>query len=70
MSQLDSQMGGHPSWVQDSEYPICPCCTRRMMFIGQILQIDYADIDEYAEGIFYMFICPKDRITATVYQQS
>ncbi|UED79169.1 DUF1963 domain-containing protein [Lysinibacillus sp. CD3-6] len=67
MSQLDSQMGGHPSWVQDSEYPICPCCTRRMMFIGQI---DYADIDEYAEGIFYMFICPKDRMTATVYQQS
>ncbi|MEB2299617.1 DUF1963 domain-containing protein [Lysinibacillus xylanilyticus] len=67
MSQLDSQIGGHPSWVQDSEYPFCPCCERRMRYIGQI---DYADFDEYAEGIFYMFICPKDRITATVYQQS
>ncbi|MEO4053247.1 DUF1963 domain-containing protein [Solibacillus sp. CAU 1738] len=67
MSQLNSQIGGHPSWVQDSEYPVCPCCERRMRYIGQI---DYADFDEYAEGIFYMFICPKDRITATVYQQS
>lgn len=67
MSQLDSQIGGHPSWVQDPEYPLCPCCERRMRYIGQI---DYADFDEYAEGIFYMFVCPKDRITATVYQQS
>lgn len=67
LSQLDSQIGGHPSWVQDPEYPVCPCCERRMQFIGQI---DYADFDEYGEGIFYMFICPKDRITATLYQQS
>ncbi len=67
MSQLDSQIGGHPSWVQDAEYPVCPCCERRMQYIGQI---DYADFDEYGEGIFYMFICPKDKITATVYQQS
>ena len=67
MSQLDSQIGGHPSWIQDPEYPVCPCCERRMRYIGQI---DYADFDKYAEGIFYMFICPKDRITATVYQQS
>lgn len=67
MPQLDSEIGGHPSWIQDPEYPICPCCERRMRYIGQI---DYVDFDEYAEGIFYMFICPKDRITATVYQQS
>ncbi|MFJ7405023.1 MULTISPECIES: DUF1963 domain-containing protein [unclassified Lysinibacillus] len=67
MSQLDSQIGGHPSWVQEPEYPLCPCCERRMQFIGQI---DYADFDKYAEGIFYMFICPKDRMTATAYQQS
>ncbi|WP_225223741.1 DUF1963 domain-containing protein [Solibacillus merdavium] len=67
MSQLNSQIGGHPSWVQDPEYPVCPCCERRMRFIGQI---DYADYDEYAEGIYYMFICPKDYITATIYQQS
>ena len=67
ISQLDSQIGGHPSWVQDPDYPVCPCCERRMQFLGQI---DYADFDEYAEGIYYMFICPKDRITATNYQQS
>lgn len=67
MSQLNSQIGGHPSWVQDPEYPICPSCERRMSYIGQI---DHADFNEYAEGIFYMFVCPKDRITATAYQQS
>lgn len=67
MSQLNSQIGGHPSWVQDPEYPVCPSCERRMRYIGQI---DYADFSEYAEGIFYMFVCPKDWITATVYQQS
>ncbi|WP_342533816.1 hypothetical protein MKY08_15750 [Lysinibacillus sp. FSL M8-0337] len=67
MSQLNSQIGGYPSWVQDPTYPLCPCCEQRMRFIGQI---DYADFDEYAEGIFYMFVCPKDNITATIYQQS
>lgn len=67
MSQLDSQIGGHPTWVQEPEYPVCPCCERRMQYIGQI---DYADFDEFAEGIFYMFLCPTDRMTATTYQQS
>ncbi|QTD41521.1 DUF1963 domain-containing protein [Sporosarcina sp. Te-1] len=67
MPQLDSQIGGHPSWVQDPVYPVCPCCEQRMQFIGQV---DYADFDKFGEGIFYMFICLKDRITATVYQQS
>lgn len=66
MSQLDSQIGGHPSWVQDPEYPVCPCCERRM----PLGQVDYADFDELAEGIFYMFVCPQDGITATTYQQS
>ncbi|GKV54475.1 DUF1963 domain-containing protein [Sporosarcina sp. NCCP-2222] len=67
MSQLDSQIGGHPSWVQDAEYPVCPCCERRMQFLGQV---DYADFDKYGEGILYLFICPEDRMTATTYQQS
>lgn len=67
MSQLNSQIGGHPTWIQEPEYPVCPCCERRMQYIGQI---DYADFDEYAEGIFYMFLCPTDKMTATAYQQS
>lgn len=67
LSQLGSQIGGHPSWVQDPEYPVCPCCERRMRFIGQI---DFADFDQCAEGIFYMFLCQRNKITATIYQQS
>ncbi|MEG0383146.1 MAG: DUF1963 domain-containing protein [Solibacillus sp.] len=67
MSQLNSQIGGYPGWVQEPEYPVCPCCERKMRFIGQI---DYAEFEEYAEGIFYMFLCSTDSITATVYQQS
>lgn len=67
LSQPDSQIGGHPSWVQDAEYPECPCCHKRMRFIGQV---DWADFDNYGEGIFYMFLCPEDMITATLYQQS
>ncbi|MEK5163881.1 DUF1963 domain-containing protein [Paenibacillus sp. FSL R5-0527] len=66
LAQKDSQIGGHPSWVQDAEYPDCPCCDKRMRFIGQV---DWADFN-LGEGIFYMFICPEDMLTATVYQQS
>lgn len=31
-----SQIGGHPEWVQDAEYPVCPSCQRRMECIGQV----------------------------------
>lgn len=67
LTQQDSQIGGHPSWVQDADFPHCPCCAQRMRFIGQL---DWADFDQYGEGIFYMFICTEDRMTATLYQQS
>lgn len=63
----DSQICGHPSWVQDADYPSCPCCGKRMRFIGQI---DWADFVHLGEGIFYMFVCPEDNVTATLYQQS
>ncbi|OPA72929.1 DUF1963 domain-containing protein [Paenibacillus selenitireducens] len=67
LSQQDSQIGGHPSWVQDADYPFCPCCAKRMRFIGQV---DWADFDNLGEGIFYMFVCAEDKVTATLYQQS
>ncbi|WP_438496493.1 DUF1963 domain-containing protein [Paenibacillus sp. IHBB 3054] len=62
-----SQVGGHPTWIQDAEYPACPCCSENMIFIAQL---DWSQLGPYGEGIYYMFICPKDKITATVYQQS
>lgn len=67
LTQQDSQIGGHPSWVQDADYPVCPCCDKRMRFIGQV---DWEDFDQYGEGIFYMFVCTEDKMTATLYQQS
>ncbi|HEE9629004.1 TPA: DUF1963 domain-containing protein [Escherichia coli] len=62
-----SQLGGHPTWIQGAEYPLCPQCSHTMMFLAQL---DYADIEQYGEGIIYAFICPECRTTATSYQQS
>lgn len=62
-----SQLGGHPAWVQDAEYPKCPTCAQTMMFLAQI---SYEDIEEYADGMLYGFICPTCRTTATSYQQT
>ena len=61
-----SQVGGHPSWEQDSEYPRCPSCQRRMVFIAQLSNEDYAA----AEGIYYAFVCRDCRVAATHYQQT
>ena len=62
-----SQVGGHPTWIQDSGYPICPCCKSLMSFIAQL---DRGDIEEYGEGIYYAFLCQSCRIACTSYQQS
>jgi hypothetical protein len=62
-----SQVGGHPSWEQDAEYPRCPSCQRRMVFIAQLSNQDY---DHLAEGIYYAFLCRDCRVAATHYQQT
>jgi hypothetical protein len=62
-----SQIGGHPTWVQDSEYPTCGSCARTMPFIGQI---SCEDIEPNREGIFYAFLCPDCVMTASTYQQT
>jgi hypothetical protein len=62
-----SQLGGHPTWVQDADYPQCPSCARTMMFLAQL---DRDDIEDHAEGIYYVFVCPACRMTATSYQQT
>lgn len=49
------------------EYPECPDCSRRMMFIGQISNEDF---DRNMEGLFYMFLCDDCGSTATHYQQT
>jgi hypothetical protein len=60
-----TQIGGHPTWIQDSAYPTCPQCRKTMVFIAQL---DRTDID--IEGIYYAFLCATCRVTATNYQQT
>ncbi len=62
-----SQVGGHPTWVQDAYYPRCPECTQTMMFLAQV---EHDEIEEHSEGTYYAFICPVCRTTATNYQQT
>ncbi|MFF2889293.1 DUF1963 domain-containing protein [Paenibacillus sp. NPDC057967] len=61
-----SQIGGHPAWIQDAEYPACPCCSETMEFIGQIDMEQAAD----SEGIYYAFLCRACLIAAVNYQQT
>jgi len=62
-----SQLGGHPTWVQDSVYPNCPECSESMMFLAQIAN---EDIEDHSEGTYYAFLCPRCKTTATAYQQT
>lgn len=61
-----SKIGGHPAWIQDAEYPICPCCSETMKFIGQMDMDHVAD----SEGIYYAFLCRICLIAAVNYQQT
>ncbi|WP_145332963.1 DUF1963 domain-containing protein [Paenibacillus xylanexedens] len=62
-----SQVGGHPGWVQDADYPACPACSATMKAIGQL---DGEMIQENGEGVYYMFACEPCQMTAVSYQQS
>ena len=62
-----SQLGGHPTWVQDAVYPVCPECSETMKFLAQI---DHQDIEDFSEGIYYSFVCFDCMTTATAYQQT
>jgi hypothetical protein len=61
-----SQIGGMPTWVQDTAYPTCPDCGQTMIFIAQL---DNARFRGH-EGIHYAFLCAPCRVTATAYQQT
>jgi hypothetical protein len=62
-----SQLGGHPDWIQDADFPVCPGCGRRMRCIGQVSR---EDIEEFAEGSTYAFLCLSCGKGATTYQQT
>ena len=67
LSMSPSQVGGHPTLVQDAEYPSCPSCKELMMFLGQVAA---EDIDEYGEGIHYSFLCTTCGVACTQFQQT
>lgn len=62
-----SQVGGHPTWIQDAEYPRCPDCGRTMPFVAQLSN---EDIEEGAEGIYSIFACRECGVAATGYQRT
>ena len=62
-----SQLGGHPEWIQDASYPLCPSCRRHMPYIGQV---SWWEFDELAEGSAYAFLCLPCGKAATIYQQT
>ncbi len=35
-ARLGDKLGGWPAWVQNVEYPSCPRCERRMVFVFQV----------------------------------
>jgi hypothetical protein len=62
-----SQIGGHPAWIQDAEYPTCGECGRTMRCIGQVA---CEEVDAGREGIFYAFLCADCATTASAHQQT
>lgn len=62
-----SQLGGHPTWIQDAEYPACPGCRRSMLNVGQVATEELLGT---GEGITYVFMCPTCRLATTTFQQT
>ncbi|MGC3960425.1 MAG: hypothetical protein QM813_21605 [Verrucomicrobiota bacterium] len=61
-----SQIGGLPTWVQDSAFPKCPDCSETMKFVAQVDNGQFP----YHEGVYHAFLCASCRVTATTYQQT
>jgi hypothetical protein len=67
-----NRVGGDPCWIQDSEYPTCPECGKRMVFLLQITS-DLPTIDggEWMwgdSGICYSFWCDECKVSGYLWQ--
>jgi hypothetical protein len=66
-----NRVGGHPSWIQSSDYPSCPTCSRVMHFALQ-LDSDLPQSDTEwmwgSGGICYAFWCAPCRVSAVHWQ--
>lgn len=62
-----STLGGCPDWIQGPAYRDCPNCDRAMDYVGLI---GGADLHEYGEGAYYLFLHAPCGLAAVEYQQS
>lgn len=62
-----SQLGGHPAWEQNPEYPTCPLCGVLMTCIAQVAGID--STPTCGVGTDYAFACLNCKTSACLYQQ-
>jgi hypothetical protein len=67
LEMKQSQLGGHPGWIQDPAYPQCPKCARTMCFVGQVA---CGDVEPNREGTYYGYACAPCRVVASNYQQT
>jgi hypothetical protein len=68
MDDGQSQLGGHPTWWQNTSHPRCPKCGRWMTFVGQLQANDA--LGEIGEGIWYGFLCQDCGTAAAAYECS
>ncbi|GEM_PF-3280106 len=61
-----SQVGGHPSWINDPSYPPCPKCSRSMMTVAQVGLGDFFS----AEGVYYVHHCEACAVVSVTYEQT
>jgi hypothetical protein len=66
------RVGGNPCWIQNPEYPFCPECNSRMIFLSQISSyLPTVDNSEWMwgdAGICYIFWCDMCKISGYWWQ--
>ncbi len=67
-----NRLGGHPSWIQNADYPTCPQCKQTMSFI---IQLDSGLVDANGQewmwgdsGMVYGFWCDTCQISTYIGQ--
>jgi hypothetical protein len=67
-----NRIGGEPSWIQDSEFPHCPMCSRLMPFLFQLdSDLTAAEGGEWlwgSGGIVYGFWCDDCKVSGVLWQ--
>ncbi len=67
-----NRVGGHPSWVQGAEYPVCPECHTKMRFLLQ-LDSNFRTTKNGqwlwgSGGLAYIFWCDSCRVSGLFWQ--